>query len=238
MTDTAAPPTEPQQAFELACHQVGFDLIQPLQVGWYNQAVGEANRIDDLGSTHHQAILVGNTRALWTKFLQAFQNDPTLQATADPLNAYTERSLANACQVLSGEFRIYFSHSHSEPVVAMQQLAHLSGLAHLSPSHLNVHPDYGPWIALRAVVVTKQPGPTEPRTAPIPCQNCDHDCVQAFEKAVALDPPATGHHGSTAHWRAWLAVRDACPTGRTWRYSDQQIEYHYTHNRRVLLTDT
>ncbi|MGH8586497.1 MAG: hypothetical protein ACREWE_10055 [Gammaproteobacteria bacterium] len=37
--------------------------------------------------------------------------------------------------------------------VAMQRLAHLSGLAYLSPSHLNVHATYGPWIALRAAVV-------------------------------------------------------------------------------------
>jgi hypothetical protein len=39
-------------------------------------------------------------------------------------------------------------------LVAMQRLAHAIGVAHLHPgSQLCIHPTYGPWIALRAVVV-------------------------------------------------------------------------------------
>jgi methylmalonic aciduria homocystinuria type C protein len=29
-------------------------------------------------------------------------------------------------------------------------------------------------------------------------------------------------------WRSWLAVRDACPVGRSARYAEEQIAYHYT----------
>jgi cyanocobalamin reductase (cyanide-eliminating) / alkylcobalamin dealkylase len=35
-------------------------------------------------------------------------------------------------------------------------------------------------------------------------------------------------------WRAWLAVRDACPVGREHRYGDDQIAYHYAKRRDAL----
>jgi hypothetical protein len=35
-------------------------------------------------------------------------------------------------------------------------------------------------------------------------------------------------------WRAWVAVRDACPVGRASRYGDEQIRYHYAKDRGVL----
>jgi hypothetical protein len=48
----------------------------------------------------------------------------------------------------------------------------------------------------------------------------------------------TGHNPSSAsiseHAAAWIAVRDACPVGREGRYSDAQLEYHYTKARGLL----
>ncbi|PSC71268.1 hypothetical protein C2E20_5393 [Micractinium conductrix] len=38
-----------------------------------------------------------------------------------------------------------------------------------------------------------------------------------------------------ANWRAWLAVRDAPCPGHPWRYSEEQITYHYTRDRSILL---
>ncbi|KAL4458499.1 hypothetical protein ABPG75_013364 [Micractinium tetrahymenae] len=38
-----------------------------------------------------------------------------------------------------------------------------------------------------------------------------------------------------ANWRAWVAVRDAPCPGHPWRYSQEQIEYHYTRDRSLLL---
>jgi methylmalonic aciduria homocystinuria type C protein len=37
-------------------------------------------------------------------------------------------------------------------------------------------------------------------------------------------------------WRLWLAVRDACPVGRSSRYPDEQCEYHYRPSRSLLLS--
>lgn len=38
-----------------------------------------------------------------------------------------------------------------------------------------------------------------------------------------------------ANWRAWVAVRDSPCPGHPWRYSEEQITYHYTRDRSVLL---
>lgn len=35
-------------------------------------------------------------------------------------------------------------------------------------------------------------------------------------------------------WQKWVRIRDACSIGREWRYSDDQIRYHYVADRALL----
>jgi hypothetical protein len=53
---------------------------------------------------------------------------------------------------------------------------------------------------------------------------CDAPCHDALARALA----------TPNDWRAWLAVRDACPIGRDYRYDDDQLRYHYTKDRAAL----
>ena len=159
-----------------------------------------------------RGLLVGNTRALWAKFRAAMPERP------NPLDAYTERELAR-------EFpgaRIWFGHRrYAGQFVPMQKLAEATGFATLAPTGLAIHPIYGPWFALRAAVALEG---TPIARAPIaPVCRCEHACLDALAAA----------RGSN-DWRAWLAVRDACPIGREHRYSDEQIRYHYTKDLSVL----
>jgi methylmalonic aciduria homocystinuria type C protein len=123
--------------------------------------------------------------------------------------------------------------------VAIQRLAEAAGLAFVSPARLAVHPKYGPWISLHAAIVFDAPGPTGPppgRPAGL-CAGCEQRCVPLLEAAVAgagwllkEDPDRALAEG----WRDWLAVRDACPVGREWRYDEEQIRYGYTKDRWLL----
>jgi cyanocobalamin reductase (cyanide-eliminating) / alkylcobalamin dealkylase len=88
-----------------SCRRLGFDLVQPLQVGWYNDAVAAPLRLEDFGSGQHLAVVVGNTRALWPVWCAALATDPALAASADPLDAYTVRALNDIASALSGETR-------------------------------------------------------------------------------------------------------------------------------------
>ncbi len=170
-----------------------------------------------------RALLVGNTRALWPAFAAARARAPEIAAAGDPIELYSERSIEPIAAVLGGP--AYFAHrQYGSRYLPFQRLAVAAGLAALSPSQLLIHPTYGPWFALRAVIVCAGEAPATPRVA-LPC-TCDggYGCVAAFERASA-DP---------ANWRAWVALRDACPIGRDYRYSEQQIAYHYSKDPQFL----
>ncbi|MBA3461868.1 MAG: hypothetical protein H0T46_18045 [Deltaproteobacteria bacterium] len=151
-------------------------------------------------------ILIGNTRALWEPFLAAANLDE-----ADPLDRYTERAIAAAF----GDAPAYFTHrEHGGAFLPFSRLAVATGLGALAPSHLVIHPIYGPWLALRAVVLVDGEPPAR-SPIPKPCT-----CAEACATALAAALPST-------RWEDWLAVRDACPL-RTYRYSVAQIRYHYS----------
>lgn len=212
----------------------GLDLAQPFQVAWYNRAVDDAFRLSDFGRPSALGILVA----------------------LEPLIPRSE---------------VRWTHDLPPRRVAVQRLAHLSGLAYLSPSHLSAHVTYGPWIALRAAIVIDikghrqdggldvavervalvQPEPIRAQNAsrkrgqnarvlpsgpspgpPNPCLDCEATAYRGSAIAAAGTP--AGHAAIERHWQLWLAVRDACPVGRSHRYSDAQIRYHYTKDREVL----
>ncbi len=169
--------------------------------------MGYRRRVDlaaagfDIAHAFSRGLLIGNTRALWAPFVAARRDEP------DPLDRYTERCVAAAFPGAT------IRYAHEKPYLPFQQYAVEAGLAALSSTHLAIHPVYGPWFALRALVV--QPGPERLPIAK-PCA-CTEECDRAFSRALAA-----------TDWEAWLAVRDACSTGRAWRYTDEQLRYHYT----------
>jgi methylmalonic aciduria homocystinuria type C protein len=221
------------------CALWGFDLLMPLQVGWYNGGVDAALRLDDFGASEHLAVVVGNTRALWPIWRAALGRDPLHAEGADPLDQYTVRALNEVVTGLGAPVSLRFSHEGGARRIAMQRLAHAAGLAYLTETHMSVHPVYGPWLALRAVVSVAIPGP--PGRAPElehPCGGCAHGCRPAFERAICtLDGPPS-EANLRANWRTWLACRDACPVGREHRYSEEQIRYHYLGESERSTLDT
>ncbi len=185
----------------------GFDLAHPFDAhaaarepGWERLAAGP-----------RVGILIANTRALWKPFSAARRDEP------DPLDRYTERSIAEAFP----DAPVLFSHrAYDGAFLPFGKLAHAIGLGALAPSLLVIHPIYGPWIALRAVVAVDGDPPAHAAIEK-PC-TCNEACSAALAAALP-----------TTDWRAWLAVRDACAL-RAHRYGDEQIDFHYSQawNRR------
>ncbi len=186
----------------------GFDLVHAFDAaaaarepGWELLAHG----------TLRVGLLVCNTRALWPRFVAAMR-DPALAAESDPLDRYTERTIEHAFPGAP----VYFGHREyaGGAFLPFTRLAVATGLGALAASHLVIHPIYGPWFGLRAVVLVAG---DPPATAPIPSPcSCGYACKVTLVSALAATT-----------WEPWLAVRDACSL-RAWRYSDDQIRYHYT----------
>jgi methylmalonic aciduria homocystinuria type C protein len=90
---------------------------------------------------------------------------------------------------------------------------------------------FGPWVGLRALVSFDDPGAaTEPAAPAPPCPHCAADCAPAW---AALNP-ASSEAEFRRDWRAWADARAACPLGAAHRYSEDQLAYHYTHDRDIL----
>jgi methylmalonic aciduria homocystinuria type C protein len=184
----------------------GFDIAHTFDAAAFAREPGLAI----LAGEARLGILIGNTRALWAPFTAAMR-DPALAAERDPLDRYTER-------VIDATFpraRRYYGHQrHGGVFLPLQRLAAATGLGALAPNHLVIHPIYGPWLALRAVVVIDGDPPLR-APIPQPCC-CDASCEATWARAQGSED-----------WRDWLAVRESCSL-RTWRYSDEQALYHYS----------
>ncbi|MBT9559425.1 MAG: hypothetical protein IV100_25575 [Myxococcales bacterium] len=182
------------------------------------------------------AVVIGNTRSLWAPFLTAFHAavpGSRLASTAHPVDDYVEIAITSALAGLAESVTVHLASTPPPHHVAIVTAAELSGLAFRAPSHLAVHPDHGPWIGLRAVLVFDRPPPPVPTPAPA-CTGCATGCTPAFEVARAALGATVTAAAVQNRWHDWVAVRDACPLGRASRYSDDQIAYHYTHDRRYL----
>lgn len=195
----------------------GFDLVHPFDAHAVAREVGVAMLADP---ERPLGYLVGNTRALWPTFLAARRAQPELAASANPVDLYTEKALAHA----SGARCLFVHRRYAGGYLPFQRIAAAAGLATIAPSNLAIHPIYGPWFALRAIVLVA--GKPVTRLLPRAACDCATTCTKAFERACTASGPQA--------WRAWLAVRDACCVGLEHRYRDDQLAYHYTKDLRLL----
>ncbi len=233
MSETAW--SELSTSFGAECRRLGLDLVHPFAAVDYNAHVGDEQRVHDFGRPRALGLLVGNTRALWPHFQQACAARPELALAAHPLDHYVIDSTARAASALLGQHHVsYFAHVTQPRALPIQRLAELVGFAALSPSHLAIHEHYGPWWALRAVVVVDIEGPSLAPPEPArPCQGCAAPCVAALERARAASGPVLDSGSVTRHAAEWIAVREACPVGQASRYNDQQLRYHYGLDRSI-----
>jgi methylmalonic aciduria homocystinuria type C protein len=218
------------ERFALACAEAGLDLSTAFNVRKYNlQAFGN-ERLFDFERPDALGILVGNTRRLWPVFKRAFERDPGLRADANPVDRYvTEQLRKLASSTLGRPFQLLFAHATAPKPFPFQRLAEAVDFATVSPSHLAVHPEHGPWIALRAVVLVDVEGPPPSLQQLVsPCRGCSAPCVPALRRALEVTPPPLSEAAIAEHAADWIAIRDACPVGRASRYDDEQLAYHYT----------
>lgn len=245
----------------------GFDLLAHTTVAAYHEALGDrgddaAFRLPDfptptpdaLGHRPSRAVvLVGNSRAIWPHFMAVLEAQPERRREAHPFDRFTSEVLSRVALLVVGPrfaFDLRFAFEGGSRAFSATHLAAAAGLAHRGPAGLAIHPELGPWLALRAAIVIDTPGRAARPPDPV-CERClDKPCMSALAAAMgarssdafrgagaetpAAPAAAVAHHAVRERWRAWLAVRDACPVGREHRYGDAQIRWHYAHDRSAL----
>ncbi len=225
---------------EAACAPNGFDLVHPFAVSRYNAGAVETARLDCFNRSDALGLLIGNTRQLWPAFTHAFQTDATLASGGNPLDTYVTMRLTRLLtEATQHPTRIVFSHVTTPRAFPIQRLAESVGFAAISPSHLAIHPQHGPWFALRAVVVVDVTGPDAvPPDLERPCRGCSAPCVPALERALAASGSPLSSAAVALHAAEWVAVRDACPVGKQARYGVAQLVYHYAPARSRIRPET
>lgn len=189
-------------------------------------------------STEHEdaeALVVGNSRELWPRFLERLAAEPELQRSPDPLDLAVRHMVCEALAAVPslGHCRALWPQV-GPPFIAIGRIAESAGLLYSTPVGLWIHPEHGLWCALRAVILLpesplRELGDEPPAFPPSPCLGCERPCVVAQATTLGRDVSQMKQDPA-----AWIAIRDACPVGRDRRYDEAQVLYHYTRDPRHL----
>lgn len=211
----------------------------------FNLADLPAEVLDTLGMTddertrYKQLILIGHLgRDFWAALQQRGMHgaNPVDQFVTERVQGWMTSTSPTA------QWRQVFPGPHP---VGLQRLGALAGWHHPSPFWVGVDAEWGSWFAYRAVVLADTALPVTPRRqTTTPCDTCiEKPCINACP-AGALASDQTGP------WRLQTCLtfrkqpqspcmdrclaRNACPAGEAYRYTDQQIAYHYLHSMKVI----
>lgn len=238
----------------LALH--GFDICHEFDAAWYNTHILDENLklkpIPMFGRSSAFSLLIGNTRHFWPFFLAWLQNEQEKdnELLEHPVDTYVHSFIESIIGTHFDDgtnYKIFWSDLTSgQQLVSMQHVSSVSGLCyHDKHSHLSIHPEFGPWLAFRAIVVLDRPFLTSPPPL-IPCLLSTteiENAQKAMTAALAASDPTNlceQLHGGSKNedtLLAWIALRDCITTGRKYRYSEGQLNYHYTKDTKVLMKE-
>lgn len=175
-------------------------------------------------------MLIGNIgSSLWPSFSRSHQ---FTDGARHPLDRWTEQIISPLAQLLGAEARYPFG----ETVWPFQQWAIRATGMQQSPLGLLVHPEYGLWLAFRAVLVFE--GSFSVRSHLVgwhPCDRCpDKPClntcpVGAFSLAGYEVSNCIDHVRSDAGKRCrqgGCMARQACPVGQEYASQQEQQAFH------------
>jgi hypothetical protein len=202
----------------LALAETGVELVASCGIAAYDARAPEAYRSGVLMPAARGVVVAGSAGPrLWRGFRAAMRLAPHRWSDPHPYDAFVGELLARADRalLLAGvASRRFDAAAHAPMPVHFVALAELAGLGSPGPFGLLIHPEHGPWWALRgAWLVDADVEPTaDPRP---PCSGCAAPCIGGWENAA---------HGIA---RATPEVRSRCVVGQGSRYDDDQIGYHY-----------
>ncbi|XP_029939219.1 cyanocobalamin reductase / alkylcobalamin dealkylase [Salarias fasciatus] len=210
--------------------KLGFE-VYPLKVGWYNSVLSPSLRLSYPDDS--LAVLLLSTPAMFEQAFLPFMEQKSCQGLTDPIDQCVKHCVSSAVtQCFSGQnvdVRYDYELLPSRmPKFLAQTAAHVSGAAfyYQQPDVTDqpwgqkkmfgvcVHPRFGGWFALRALLVFGDVQVGAELVQPAP-----PDCVPSREDRIKL------LEAFNFHWQDW-SYRDIIPSVQ--KYSDKQKEYFST----------
>jgi ferredoxin len=213
------------------------------QVGLNLVGVADGRPYQHLLPDCQTAIVFANGgRDLWTHFLEDLRANPShLTETAHPLDDFIGRWIQSVDPNPDSTRRWIQCAEEADVFIDFRPLAVSAGLGTSSLLGLIIHPEYGLWVSMRAVLLsTEILEATTTKTKPSPCVQCvDRPCISACPaNAVTLSgwsvQQCATFHGESTLCANQCHSRQACPVGVSHRHSDLQHTYHS--NRQIGRT--
>jgi hypothetical protein len=218
---------------------LGLNLIGVTTVAAYDALVPERYRLGGDGAVR-AAIVIGNGGgAFWSSFRAHVAQHSGYDARPHPLDDFTseimhELVLPTAARLrVRARLRVPFG--TSDPPLSFVHLAEAAGLGRRSILGVLIHPEFGPWIALRgALLIDEEASAPRPAAGFDPCPRClDRPCVRACPgSAVTFTagwdiPRCIGHRQANEGACADRChARFECVYGRAYRYPADELAYH------------
>jgi len=222
----------------------GLNLVGVAPVATYDALVPERYR---LGSAARAVMVVGNGGGtFWQAFRARTDGEPALARRAHPLDDFTRDVIEHhALPALSGagvRADVRFPFDDATPPLSFVHLAEAAGLGRRGLLGILLHPEYGPWMALRAAFLLDAPTrAARPADGFEPCATCaERPCIAAcpgaavslagwnVERCVSHRLAADGNCDDACH------ARVACVYGRGHVYPPAASAYHQGRARGVM----
>ena len=230
MTDGQEAAAPVLQALRERLSAEALHVVLPLSAAAYDAAVARTGApvAAELVAGAAGVVLIGDGGP---GFFARFRDTAPYASGVDhPLDDFTRGCVTSAVdEVLAPRglpFRVVFPFDGAGSPPPFQRLGLAAGLPAPGPLGLQVHPEYGPWWAYRALVVL--PVPLEAEAPLLPwCPPCDRPCVRgcATHRPVG-DPSAVTVGGVGELCSDACGARLRCPVGPEHAYPADQIAFH------------
>jgi hypothetical protein len=222
---------DPFGATRSVLSEAGLNLFGVLSIARYDALVPAAWRAAaELPSARSAVLLAAAGRSLFAALGLA----PEAGLAHDPLDHYTRRVVEAAVEPLAGRALFAFER-RGERYADFVALGRAAGLGAPSRLGLLLHPEYGPWMSLRALILLPLALPETPPCDDFePCSGCPAPCSEACPGAALT---AAGFEidrcAATRRRVPGCALkcdaRRSCVLGSEHRYEDSAEAHHMRH---------
>ena len=222
----------------------GLNLVGSAGASAYNRLVDRRFRLSTLYPRVQSYIVIGSGgQTFWHKYKEQYATRTEgITKTKHPLDQYTKRLIESILSPLLNrlDFRYHFVFPFEFFTGLPLSFTHLANAANLSaPSNLGIqiHQEYGPWIAFRCAILLETQLPLRTVSDPprfSPCQNCpDRPCILACPAKAISAPDGQNYNKCSEHRLGTVTnclercdARYACIYGQEHRYTTDQLRFH------------
>ena len=214
--------------------KMGLDLAAPFNTKWYNDSIAEDHLmmkpLPHFGRPDGAlAFIVGSSRNVWQHFLRysprtAFPDLPKACVGICAFDQFVEDAMYIAVERAKTDPKMgrTYAFAHAmENDYAFQRAAAIAAMTDLDPlTNLCIHPIYGAWVSMRAIVIFDCDPPTmhpRPVTATLTDGEIDR-CNAVLQKIEAAGPD---------DWEDCLKLRESIKRGKDYKFSENHIMYFF-----------